>query len=319
MGQSNIAVKQMLRNKARFADLFNGAVFKGKQIVLPEELEEIDSESSVIMSDKKKMAKGIQRYRDIAMRWKKGVVLSILAVENQNKVHYAMPVRMMLYDGLSYTDQIRLIWNQRESGKKVTEEEFLSKFCKEDKIYPIISLVFYYGLEQWDGSIDLYGMFLKNELFREKEILKDYIPNYSLNLVDAGNIQDIKRFRTDLQLIFSMLECKEEEQELHRFVHSHKDYFENVDIETYQAIGALLHSGMKMQEVIKKTERGERVNMCKALDDLYNSGMKQGLEAGIRALVKTCREFNLSHEDILKRIMKEFSLSEEDASKYIAE
>lgn len=48
MGKSNIAVKQWLRNKKRFADLFNGTIFQGEQIVLPEELEEIDSESSII-------------------------------------------------------------------------------------------------------------------------------------------------------------------------------------------------------------------------------------------------------------------------------
>ena len=42
MGKSNIAVKQWLRNKKRFADLFNGTIFQGQQIVLPEELEEID-------------------------------------------------------------------------------------------------------------------------------------------------------------------------------------------------------------------------------------------------------------------------------------
>ena len=52
MGKSNIAVKQWLRDKQRFADLFNGTVFQGQQIVLPEDLEEIDSESSIIVTDK---------------------------------------------------------------------------------------------------------------------------------------------------------------------------------------------------------------------------------------------------------------------------
>lgn len=104
MGKSNIAVKQWLRNKKRFADLFNGTIFQGEQIEVPEELEEIDSESSMIVTDKNHKEKSVQKYRDIAMRWKKEIQLSILAYENQNKVHYAMPVRMMLYDSLTYTD-----------------------------------------------------------------------------------------------------------------------------------------------------------------------------------------------------------------------
>lgn len=72
MGRSNIAVKQLFRNKVRFADLYNGTVFQGKQVVKPEELEEIDSETAVIMNDKNKTEKGIQKYRDITMRWKRG-------------------------------------------------------------------------------------------------------------------------------------------------------------------------------------------------------------------------------------------------------
>ena len=70
MGKSNIAVKQWLRDKQRFADLFNGTVFQGVQIVLPEDLEEIDSESSIIVTDKESKEKGIEKYRDIVMRWK---------------------------------------------------------------------------------------------------------------------------------------------------------------------------------------------------------------------------------------------------------
>lgn len=321
MGKSNIAVKQMLRNKAHFADLFNGTVFQGKQVIKPEELEEIDTEASIIMSDKKDKEKGVQKYRDITMRWKKEAELSILAVENQNKVHYAMPVRMMLYDGLSYTDQIRMLWQNQKKDEELTDEEFLSQFRKKDKIVPIIPLVFYYGLEKWDGSTDLYGMFQQSELFRSEETLKSYVPNYTLNLVDTGNIGDVKRFQTDLQLILGMLEYKENKSELSAYVNQHKDYFENVDQETYQAMRELMHSESKMKAVVKKSKRGEKVNMCKALDDLYNDGvqcgMAKGMEKGILALVKTCREFKLSQEDILERIVKEFSLAKEDALKYL--
>ena len=90
MGKSNIAVKQWLRNKFRFADLFNGTIFQGQQVVLPEDLEEIDSESSILVTDKNKNEKSVQKYRDIAMRWKKEYVSTkriILWYENSPKIY----------------------------------------------------------------------------------------------------------------------------------------------------------------------------------------------------------------------------------------
>ncbi|MBM6752670.1 transposase, partial [Mediterraneibacter glycyrrhizinilyticus] len=41
MGKADIAVKNWLSDKERFADLFNGTVFGGKQVVLPENLEDM--------------------------------------------------------------------------------------------------------------------------------------------------------------------------------------------------------------------------------------------------------------------------------------
>lgn len=231
-----------------------------------------------------------------------------------------MPVRTMLYDSLTYTDQIRLSWKNHESDKNFTQEEFLSRFRKTDSIFPVISLVFYYGLQDWDASTDLYGMFQQNEFFHKSPILKQYIPNYSLNLIDAGNVESLERFHSDLHFIFGMLQYKNNSNALRTYVTEHKEYFGNVDLETYQAIGALLHSEKKVTAVIPQIKHGG-VNMCKAIDDLYNSGVQEGLEKGIEkgvtALIKTCREFNISQEDILTRLIKEFSLTEETALKYL--
>lgn len=65
--------------------------------------------------------------------------------------------------------------------------------------------------------------------------------------------------------------------------------------------------------------------MCKALDDLYNSGVnsgvnsgiEKGLEDGIRVLIETCKEFGIEREEILKRIEEKFSVSGEAALKYM--
>ena len=316
MGKSNIAIKQFFRDKVRFADLFNGYVFQGKQIITPEDLEEKDSESSIIIQNNDSATRGVQKYRDITMQWKKGASLAILAVENQDKVHYAMPVRTMLYDGLSYADQIRLLWKTHEYEKNFTQEEFLSRFRKTDSIFPVISLVFYYGLQDWDASTDLYGMFQQNEFFHKSPILKQYIPNYSLNLIDAGNVESLERFHSDLHFIFGMLQYKDNSCELKTYITENKDYFENVDLETYQAIGALLHSEKKVAAVIPQTEHGG-VNMCKAIDDLYNSGVQEGIEKGLFALIEAYKELDLPKEEIVSRLMEKFSYTKEEVLKYL--
>lgn len=129
MGQGNAAIKQWLSNRERFADLYNGCLFGGNQIVLPEDLEPAESEANILIADKEGKTQELRRHRDIIMRWNKGAFLVMLACENQSKVHYAMPVRNMLYDSLTYIEQMKQLWELHKEDK-MTREEFLSKFRK---------------------------------------------------------------------------------------------------------------------------------------------------------------------------------------------
>ena len=52
MGQSNAAVRQWMGNPKRFADLFNATVFNGEQVIRPEELEPVDGEEDILLTDK---------------------------------------------------------------------------------------------------------------------------------------------------------------------------------------------------------------------------------------------------------------------------
>ena len=298
MGKADIAVKNWLNDRERFADLFNGTVFGGKQVVLPEELEDMDRETDIIITDKGGKERGVQRYRDLVKRWNYEILLAVLACEIQDKTHYAMPVRNMLQDSLTYTDQIRSLWRKRgygrnssnakgqkkkENGQGMTRhlsaEEYLSRFRKEDRIYPVITLVFYYDVKKWDGAVELYDMFRLDALLKKEILIKDYLPNYKINLLDAGSVEDVSRFRTDLQQVFGMLKYRGEKEKLQRYMQENRDYFGQVDVETYQALGAFLHSGKKLKEVVDSGEE-EQIDMCKALDDIYADGVKDGEKAG---------------------------------------
>ncbi|MEO2239520.1 hypothetical protein ABE547_09940 [Dorea sp. YH-dor226] len=284
MGKGNAAVRQWMGNPERFADLFNGMVFEGEQVIQPEELEPADGEKDTLLEDKNGKLQEVHRYRDLVMKWKRGCLLVLLACENQAKVHYAMSVRNMLYDSLSYVEQIQNSWKGKKEDLKVekpSSAEFLSKFRKGDKLMPVITLVFYYADKPWDGSTDLYGMLQWSKDEKENIVLKKYVQNYRINLIDAGNIKNLERFQTDLQEIFGMIQCKESKEKLIEYLSEKESYFRNVDEETYQAIREFLHSERILKSKIKKEEGKETVDMCKALEDLYNDGIECGIEQGI--------------------------------------
>ena len=318
MGKGNAAVREWMSNPVRFSDLYNGIVFRGKQVVLPEELESAEGETDILLEDKEQKVQEIHRYRDIVMRWKKGALLVLLACENQEKVHYAMTVRNMLYDSLSYAGQIQQLWKEREKEEKqkMTAPEFLSKWKKDDRLVPVITLVFYYDTEQWDGSTDLHGMLQWGE--GNQELLREYVPNYRINLVDAGNLEHLERFQSDLQEILGMLKCRGNKKELLDYMNKREAYFRNVDEETYQVMREFLHSEKMLKENVERIEGKETVDMCKALDELYNDGIEQGIERGmIRGTIETMKEFNISMEEAIERISKKFEITKEQAKEEV--
>jgi len=67
---------------------------------------------------------------------------------------------------------------------------------------------------------------------------------------------------------------------LRTYVANHKDYFQKLDLETYHALGAFLNSRQLMEMNVEKKEM-EELDMCKALEDIYNDGVQDGMEAGI--------------------------------------
>lgn len=277
MGRADVAVRRWLGDKERFADLFNGTVFQGEEVVLAEDLEEQKGESSLIVTDKNKNEKAVQKYRDIVMRWNGKLNLAVLAVETQDKIHYAMPVRNMVYDGLDYAEQVRKVQKEHK-GKYTISEEFLSGFNKEDKIYPVITLVFYYDTKKWDAAKDLYDMMGLEDEIKKYPLLKQYIPNYHINLVDAGRIEEGKQFRTDLHEVLGMLRYRGDKEGLQKYMSDHEPYFSNLDKDSYYAIGSFLQSKRLLKKIEENNRKGKemRLDMCKALEELYADGIEQG-------------------------------------------
>ena len=165
-------------------------------------------------------------------------------------------------------------------------------------------------IEPWDASTDLYGMFRWGEEKRTNQILKKYISNYPINLIDANNIGNLKRFQTDLQEILGVLQCRGDKEKLLEYINERADYFQNVDEETYHFMRVALHSEKLLKENIERSEGEDGVNMCKALEDLYNDGVELG---EIKGMVEAFKEIEMQKEDVVERIMNKLKISREKA------
>ena len=90
----------------------------------------------------------------------------LLGVEGQSQIHYAMPVKDMVYDAFQYASQVEEAANSHKRAVKARKKdkktpkvptvrtlssgEYLTGFYKEDKLIPVITLVIYFGSEEWD-------------------------------------------------------------------------------------------------------------------------------------------------------------------------
>lgn len=172
------ALKNFFENNEVFADVFNSYLFKD-DVIDPSELQP----ANTAYTDTVKTTKGVEKigkYRDNIRKTTVGAKYVILGIEDQNKVHYAMPIRTMLYNVLGYCAECKSLGVTQEA-EGWTIDEFLSKISKGTKLTPIYTVVFYTGERAWDGPRSLHDML---EIDREHG---KYIPNIPLNLIDVGH------------------------------------------------------------------------------------------------------------------------------------
>lgn len=127
MGMADAVTKQYMKENTVFADAFNFLLYNGENVIQPQTLKELDTAEVVIpftVDDKgKKQAQAVQKYRDIlkmptVMTDDKAAYV-LFGVEAQTDIHYAMPVRNVIYDALQYGRQVTEVSkrNRKNSGQ----------------------------------------------------------------------------------------------------------------------------------------------------------------------------------------------------------
>lgn len=118
----------------------------------------------------------------------------ILGIENQTRINYLQPFRVWELNFINVARQVeeirkkheaerKAVREAREKGEKIEErelsaEEILSGFYRDDKLTPVITLVIYYGEEEWEYPKKL------SDLFKETPFtgFADDMPMYLLDV-----------------------------------------------------------------------------------------------------------------------------------------
>ena len=308
--EKDAVIKKFLEKPENFSDLFNGSLFQGKQVLKADMLGDLPGESMISFSDKEGKKVSARRYRDVIRKASGRTTYAVFVVEGQEKTHYAMPVREMVYDALNYATQVKEISDMHRRDKDYRDSsEFLSGLLREDRLAPVITICLYYGTEEWEGPRELYDLL---DIPEEYEDMKPFMSNYKVNLVQPADV-DSENFRTDLKLIFSLLAMSSDGMGMRKYIQEHSEEFSHIPYETYDCLRELLHVD-KWWKINEDTNSGKgEVNMCKALEEIAEMARQEGVELGKKAGEKEGFEQGLLLAKQVIRLAKEGHSVEEMA------
>ena len=242
MGVLNYTVNRLLERKDTFADFVNGTLFGGEEYIHAENLRVLSPNSGILVTDANGRKKALEQRGDVHMQADEVHFSVMILAEPQASVDYTMVVRMMEYTAMKYKKQVED--RNKEilaSGEKLAGSEYISGIHRDDTLIPVIGIVFYCGIEdRWDGADRLYDMFGWNVSSEEMEVLRRYISDFKLNVVQVQDIEDIESFKSSLQVIFGMLKCGKDKKRLCEFMELHREELEQLDEVESEALMALL-------------------------------------------------------------------------------
>ena len=275
LGTKDSKAKEYLSDNTRFSEICNYVLFDGEKVIKPENLKECDTTEvlSVFGIDRKQIVK--QKWRDllksVSVKHTGEMYVILIGAEAQTDIHYAMPVKTMIYDALNYGEQVNEAKKRHRKNRDYrSSDEFLSGFTLDDKLTPVITITLYLGTTQWDGPRSLAEMMPQMD-----ERILPFINDYRINLLNPLEITDFSKFETGLRPLFELLKNASDEEKLNELI-TKDETFTKVDVETVAAINLFVGTD------IKYDEKEEVVNMCKAWDDHKKRGIQEGIQQGMQ-------------------------------------
>lgn len=202
--------------------------------------------------------------------------------------------------------------------------EYLYDFRKEDKIYPVITLVLYWGTKEWDGPTTLHEMmdFGTEDLGEDGEFtreLKNLIPEMPLHFLDVSKIENTEQFKTELRPFFELYKRRNDKEAFIQYLQA-EDVIQRMDEKSWQTLVDLTESKRLKKLIDTKKEcekvgkKGENI-VCRALEEFYNDGVNEGKTVGkdVKLIELVCRKI-IKGKDLLL-IMEELEEDEDTIKK----
>lgn len=139
--------------KERVADLLNGFIYHGRELVKSEQVKEVKNIFSRVehgrqtsgsagngdgarrkkrISKRNESKKQVQTVTvDVVREVESGMRAVIVMLENQTNIHYAMPIRALNLEAIAYHTQWRQAAKVHSDKKDLSGAEFLSGFAKK--------------------------------------------------------------------------------------------------------------------------------------------------------------------------------------------
>ena len=277
MSIQDTATKQYVSEAEVFADAFNYLIYDGKQVIKPEQLTDMDTTQYVIPyhEDEKGKPEAAQKYRDtlktLAVKTDDRYTYLVLGIENQSHVHYAMPVRNMLYDAMQLEKQVRDLASQhRKEGKNGTSEEYLSGMKKEDRLSPVITLVINFGGKKWDAPLSLREMYGE-----QPEKVLPFIQDYRVFMIDPMEMSDndLQKLNSSLREVLAYIKYQRDKAQMEKLLNEDSK-FSCLETNAALVINAMTNAGIAIDP------NKEVVNMCEAIRQMVDEGIMLGEERG---------------------------------------
>lgn len=184
-----------------------------------------------------------------------------------------MPVRVINADANGYYLQWKDIERKHKREKQAWADhgEFLSKFKESDRLKPILTIVIYFGKDNWNGAKSLKEITdLKVCPLHIQKQMKDY----SINLIEVRNFSDVEKFTTDLREVFGFLQNDGNKQQLEKYVEKHREGLLSLEEDAYDLI-CVMSDMKKLQELKSELRQEGGCNMCKGLEEIIEDETRQ--------------------------------------------
>ena len=317
MGRADTATANFMRQNDVFADAFNFYLYQGHPVIDPGQLRELDPAELAMPYGADRKSEPVQKYRDIlkglaAMEDGKRAYL-LLGIENQTRIHYAAPVKGMLYDALQYARQVEQTGRKHRERKEYGRSgsgEFLAGFYKEDRLIPVITLFISFSPEEWDGPRGLREMMEMGDAE-----LRSRLPDYRINLVSPAELgkEEFGKFHSSLGDVLEFIKYSGDKQKLMEWLHEEKPEL-TMGRKEVEVLNACVNAKLTM-----KPEE-EEVKVCKAIEDYKQEAVEKNTKEVTEKVTKevtqkvTQKVTESTQLSALRNLMKNMQLTAQQAA-----